>query len=139
MEQLSKDFHSFLGYLSLAQGDLTQAIQVYDQGLTLCRASGNRNTLPMTAAGLGYAYALQGRLAEGCALLEEGISESLRTGARSQLVAHCHHGLGRLYSQTSQREQARIELLTAITMYQSMGMTFWLPQTEAVLAQMDAR
>ena len=72
-------------------------------------------------------------------MLEEGISKSLRTGARSQLVAHCHHGLGRLYSQTSQREQARIELLTAITMYQSMGMTFWLPQTEAVLAQMDAR
>jgi hypothetical protein len=54
-------------------------------------------------------------------LLEEGISESLRTGARSQLVAHCHHGLGRLYSQTSQREQARIELLTAITMYRSYG------------------
>ena len=32
-------------------------------------------------AGLGYASALQGRLAEGCALLEEGISESIRTGA----------------------------------------------------------
>ena len=33
-------------------------------------------------AGLGYAYALQGRLAEGRALLEEAISESIRTGAR---------------------------------------------------------
>ena len=33
------------------------------------------------AAGLGYAYALQGRLAEGRALLEEAISESIRTGA----------------------------------------------------------
>ena len=32
------------------------------------------------AAGLGYASALQGRLAEGRALLEEGISESIRTG-----------------------------------------------------------
>jgi tetratricopeptide (TPR) repeat protein len=31
-------------------------------------------------AGLGYALALRGRLAEGRALLEEGISESLRTG-----------------------------------------------------------
>ena len=31
--------------------------------------------------GLGYASALQGRLAEGRALLEEGISENIRTGA----------------------------------------------------------
>jgi tetratricopeptide (TPR) repeat protein len=35
---------------------------------------------PITAS-LGSAYALQGRLAEGRALLEEAISESLRTGA----------------------------------------------------------
>ena len=32
-------------------------------------------------AGLGYAYALQGRLAEGRALLEEAIREHIRTGA----------------------------------------------------------
>ena len=32
-------------------------------------------------AGLGYAYALQGRLAEGRALLEEAIREDIRTGA----------------------------------------------------------
>ena len=32
-------------------------------------------------AGLGSAYAFQGRLAEGRALMEEGISESLRTDA----------------------------------------------------------
>jgi tetratricopeptide (TPR) repeat protein len=36
--------------------------------------------LPAIAAGLGYAAALQGRLAEGGALLEEAISESVRTG-----------------------------------------------------------
>jgi tetratricopeptide (TPR) repeat protein len=32
------------------------------------------------ASALGSAYALQGRLAEGCTLLEEAISESIRTG-----------------------------------------------------------
>ena len=52
-----------------------------EQGLALCRASGNRTWLRLIAAGLGYAYALQGRLAEGRALLEEAISESIRTGA----------------------------------------------------------
>ena len=49
------------------------------------------------------------------------------------LQAHCHLGLGTLYSQTGQSEQARAELSTAIAMYRDMGMTFWLPQTEAAL------
>jgi Flp pilus assembly protein TadD len=51
------------------------------------------------------------------------------------LQAHCHHGLGRLYSQTGQREQARTTLTTAIDLYRSMDMIFWLPQAEATLAQ----
>jgi tetratricopeptide (TPR) repeat protein len=55
------------------------------------------------------------------------------------LVAHCHRGLGMLYAATSQREQARTELSTAVEMYQSMDMAFWLPQTEATLAQVEGR
>src|SRR5206468_4218169 len=57
--------HDCLGRLYLTQGDLEHAIAVYDQGLALCRASGNRTVLRAIAAGLGYASALQGRLAEG--------------------------------------------------------------------------
>jgi hypothetical protein len=55
------------------------------------------------------------------------------------LQAHCHRGLGTLYAQRGQREQAHTELSTAITMYRTMDMTFWLPQTEAALAQVEAR
>jgi len=55
------------------------------------------------------------------------------------LQAHCHRGLVMLYAATDQREQAHVELSTAIVMYQTMEMTFWLPQTEAVLAQVGAR
>ena len=51
------------------------------------------------------------------------------------LQAHCHRDLGTLYAATGQREQARTEWSTAIEMYTSMDMTFWLPQTEAALAQ----
>ena len=50
------------------------------------------------------------------------------------LVAHCHHGLGRLYGQTGRGEQARTELSAAIELYRAMDMTFWIPQAEAVLA-----
>jgi hypothetical protein len=54
-------------------------------------------------------------------------------------VAHCHHGLGRLYGQTGHAEQARTALTTAIDLYRAMDMTFWLPQAKVVLAQVEAR
>jgi tetratricopeptide (TPR) repeat protein len=73
--------HACLGLLYLAQGDLEHAVRVLDQGLALCRASGDRAWLRAIVAGLGSASALQGRLAEGRTLLEEGISENIRTGA----------------------------------------------------------
>jgi Flp pilus assembly protein TadD len=50
------------------------------------------------------------------------------------LQAHCHRGLGTLYATTGQREQARTALVTAIELYQSMEMMFWLPEAEAALA-----
>jgi tetratricopeptide (TPR) repeat protein len=55
------------------------------------------------------------------------------------LQAHCHRGVGTLYAATGQREQARAELSTAIALYRDMEMTFWLPQTEAALAQVEGR
>jgi tetratricopeptide (TPR) repeat protein len=171
----------------------------------------------MIVASLGYVSALQGCLAEGRTLLEEAISESIRTGARQRplwiawlsevcrlagrgeeawqhacqaldlarqqkergneahalhqlgvvhahadppdtaqaeahyqqalalaeelgmrpLVAHCHLGLGRLYGQTDRAEQARAALAAAIDLYRTMDMTFWLPQAEAALAQVE--
>ena len=51
------------------------------------------------------------------------------------LQAHCHRGLGILYLDDGKLEQARTELSAAIEMYRTMGMTFWLPQVEAALAQ----
>jgi len=55
------------------------------------------------------------------------------------LQAHCHRGLGTLYVKTSQREQARTALSTAIALYRAMEMTFWLPQTAAALAQVEGQ
>ena len=51
------------------------------------------------------------------------------------LQAHCHLGLGTLYTRTGQQEQARAALSTAIGLYRAMDMHFWLPQAEAALAQ----
>ena len=51
------------------------------------------------------------------------------------LVAHCHAGLGTLYTTTGHWEQACTELAAAIALYRAMAMTFWLPRTEATLAR----
>jgi tetratricopeptide (TPR) repeat protein len=55
------------------------------------------------------------------------------------LAAHCHLGLGTLYLKMGRDHEAHIELSTAIDMYHAMEMTFWLPQAEAVLAQVEGR
>jgi len=43
------------------------------------------------------------------------------------LQAHCHLGLGTLYSRMGRVEQGRAELSAAIELYRAMDMTFWLP------------
>ena len=53
------------------------------------------------------------------------------------LQAHCHRGLGTLYAKTGRQEQARAALATAIELYRAMEMTFWLPQAEAALAEVE--
>jgi tetratricopeptide (TPR) repeat protein len=55
------------------------------------------------------------------------------------LRAHCHLGLGTLYSQVKREEEARRELSAAVELYRAMDMTFWLPQAEAVLARVEGR
>jgi tetratricopeptide (TPR) repeat protein len=72
----------------------------------------------------------QARYRESLALAEE-------LGMRP-LEAHCHLGLGKLYRQVGRVEEARDELSTAVTMFREMGMTFWLPDTEAELTGTSA-
>jgi tetratricopeptide (TPR) repeat protein len=209
-----------VGQLSLRQGDLSQAIAVFERGLAVCQTHDLRDWLPDLAARVGYAYALAGRLPEALTLLEQAVGQyaALRGGvsdprfvvwlgeaylragrldeaetqarhalefARAHkeqgheadalrllgevaahgelpqvgsakasycqalalaealsmrpLQAHCHLGLGTLYATTGQREQAHTELTAAIDLYRAMGMTFWLPQAEAALAQVEGQ
>jgi tetratricopeptide (TPR) repeat protein len=62
-----------------------------------------------------------------------GVAEEL--GMRP-LVAHCQLGLGKLYRRMDKQQQAQGHLTAATTMYREMGMTYWLEQAEAELAEM---
>jgi class 3 adenylate cyclase/tetratricopeptide (TPR) repeat protein len=202
----------------LRQGDVQRAIPVLERAMGLCQDWHILLSVPRLAAALGVAYALDGRVAAGLALVEQAVEREVATGRRRSLArlvawlseayllagrldearqraaqaldharqyqlrghqawalwllgestarpaspdgepaaghyhqalalaeelgmrplqAHCHRGLGTLYAQTGQRELARTALSVAIELYQTMAMTFWLPQTEAVLAQVE--
>jgi tetratricopeptide (TPR) repeat protein len=54
------------------------------------------------------------------------------------LVAHCHRGLGNLFRRTDSAGQADGHLATAATMYNEMGMTFWLDQVKPELRDRGA-
>jgi tetratricopeptide (TPR) repeat protein len=53
------------------------------------------------------------------------------------LLAHCHLGLGQLYAKTGRGAEARAALSSAIELYRAMEMTFWLPQAETALAEVE--
>jgi tetratricopeptide (TPR) repeat protein len=75
---------------------------------------------------------------QAAAYYQQALALAEELGMRP-LQAHCHRGLGTLYTTTGQAEQAQAALSTAIAMYQSMDMTFWLPETKAALAQVEGR
>jgi tetratricopeptide (TPR) repeat protein len=75
-------------------------------------------------------------LAQAEAHYQQALALAEELGMRP-LQAHCHLSLGTLYVKTGQREQARAALSTAVDLYRAMEMTFWLPQAEAALAQVE--
>jgi tetratricopeptide (TPR) repeat protein len=129
-----------LGEAQLLAGDLEEAHALAEGVLTLTRKHQERGNQAYALRLLGDIAARreppESALAEAHYRQALALAEEL--GMRP-LQAHCYRGLGTLYAQMGQREQARTELATAIEMYQSMEMTFWLPQTEAVLAQVEGR
>ena len=87
--------------------------------------------------GAVYAHAVPSDTAQAEAYYQQALALAEELGMRP-LQAHCHRGLGMLYATIGQQQQARAALSAAIALYRAMDMTFWLPQTEAALAQMCA-
>jgi tetratricopeptide (TPR) repeat protein len=207
-----------MGYWSLCQGDVHQAIPMLERARDLTRVMHTGLQIPSVASLSGAAYALAGLINQALPLLEQAVEQAVAMGfmldhsvhrvwlgeayllagrlaeALTQaecalefsrthqerahaayalrllgeiavhrdppesapaegyyrralalaeelgmrpLAAHCHLGLGTLYAQMGQGEQARAELSTAIAQYRAMEMTFWLPHAEAALAGVE--
>jgi len=127
-----------LGEAQVLAGLLEEAHALAERTLALARAHQERGN---------QAYALR-LLSEIAARREPPEVEPAETHYRQALalanelgmrplLAHCHRGLGTLYSRAGQQAQAQTELAAAIALYRAMEMTFWLPQTEAALARVE--
>jgi len=129
-----------LGEAHMLAGHLEEAYTCAERALALAHEYQGRSHQ-------AYALCLLGDIAarrdppEGAAAephYRQALALAEELGMRP-LQAHCHRGLGTLYATTGQQEPACTELSTAIEMYRSMEMTFWLPQTEAALAQVEGQ
>jgi tetratricopeptide (TPR) repeat protein len=69
-----------LGFVFLRQGTIPQAIPPLERAVELCRVAEVWILFDITAALLGYAYALSGRFVEGMALMEEALAHPEATG-----------------------------------------------------------
>jgi tetratricopeptide (TPR) repeat protein len=86
--------------------------------------------------GTVQAHADHSNVAPAEAYYQQALTLAEELGMRP-LQAHCHHSLGTLYAKAGRPEQARTALSTAIALYRTMDMAFWLPQAEAALAQVE--
>jgi class 3 adenylate cyclase/tetratricopeptide (TPR) repeat protein len=131
--------HLSLGEAHLVAGPLQEAHTLAERALALTYERQERGYQAYALRLLGDIVARrdppESTQAEAHYRQALGLAEEL--GMRP-LLAHCHHGLGTLYAKSGWHEQAHTELSTAIELYRAMDMTFWLPQTEALLAQMGA-
>jgi tetratricopeptide (TPR) repeat protein len=123
-------------YLRL--GRLDEALALAARGLEFCRMHAQRGEQAWALRLLGEIHAHhqppQAELSE--AAYREALALAEELGMRP-LQAHCHRGLGTLYARTGQRQQARAALVTAIALYRDMDMTFWLPQAQEALTQVE--
>ena len=127
-----------LGEAHVLAGRLEEAHALAEHTLALTRRHQERGHE-------AYALRLRGDIAvrreppectQAASFYRQALALAEELGMRP-LQAHCHRGLGMLYATTGQREQARAALSSAIDLYRAMEMTFWLPQTEAALVQVE--
>jgi tetratricopeptide (TPR) repeat protein len=131
---------AWLSEVHLLAGRLEEAHALAQHALHLARDHKERGHEAWILRLLGEMTAhrdpLDGEQAEACYRQALALADEL--GMRP-LQAHCHRGLGTLYAKISRQEEAHAELASAIERYRAMDMTFWLPQAEVALAQVEGR
>ena len=93
-----------LGIIALRRGAVPEAIPPLERAVELCRLAQVRYLFDVTAAHLGYAYALSGRIPEGVALMEEALADPAATGTTNHPLLLAY--LGEAHMLAGRRDDA---------------------------------
>ena len=125
----------FLGDTHLQRGDLENALASVEEGLRLAQKNHERHLEAMAWIFLGRVLGRTEtpdiRKAEECVLQGMKIADDLKV---KPFYAQGHLFLGELYAHGGQKEKALEKLTKAETMFQEMGMDYWLGETRRVSA-----
>jgi tetratricopeptide (TPR) repeat protein len=127
-----------LGEAHLLAGRLEEAHTLAEHALAHTHEHGERGHQAYALRLLGDIVARRepSAIEPAAAYYHQALALAEELGMRP-LIAHCHLGLGTLYTHLGRPEQARPELAAASELYRAMDMTFWLPQAEAALVQLQ--
>ena len=128
----------WLGGAYLLAGRIEEAQIQAHRAFTFARAHQERGNEAYVLRLLGDIATRRAPLetASAAAHYQQGLALADELGMRP-LQAHCPRGLGTLYAMVGQQGEAHSALWMARAMYQAMDMAFWLPETEATLAQVE--
>jgi tetratricopeptide (TPR) repeat protein len=124
----------YLGVLYFDLGDLHRAQDFLEQAVRESQRHQEEYWEPYSRIWLGrtLARAHPSQTAEAEAQIRQGIQMADERKLRT-FTAYGHHFLGDLYAGKGEREMARQSLEKAVSMYQEMGMDYWLTQAQATL------
>ena len=111
----------------LRQGEVQRAIPLLERAVGLCQDWHISLLLPVMAAALGLAYALDGRVAAGLALAEHGVEQAV-AGGRPRILVHTAVPLSEAYLLAGRLEEARQRAAQALDLarqYQLRGHQAW--------------
>ena len=109
------------------QGDVQRAIPVLERAMGLCQDWHIPLLLPRLVAALGVAYALEGRVAAGLALVEQGVEQAVARGRSRALVPVVTY-LSEVYLLAGRLEEARQRAAQALDLarqYKQHGHQAW--------------
>lgn len=123
-----------LSTVYLDKGDLRTGTDYAERAFDFSKKSNSQWFEQLSLQRLARAEGFAG--AESVANAEGTWRRAIALAEKLQMLpdlAHSRRGLGELYGRDNRPEDAARELSAAAGLYRSMGMAFWLPQTEALL------
>ena len=127
----------FLSDIHLHLGDLKNAQSLMDEALRLSQQNNNKWIEGISWMGLGRILGKMETLHIDKA--EEYILQGIKISDELKLMPQCALGyffLGEFYAGVGQKEKALENLKNAETMFQEMGMDYWLAQVRAALEKL---